>query len=630
MEPTALDIKRTGSLGGERIAMQFDANSIAHIMSVLTDLYSDPAMAVIREYSTNAWDSHIAAGQTRPIEIETPGNMAPFFKVRDFGIGMSVDDIHEIYSKYGASTKRGTNEQVGMLGLGCKSALTFAPQFTLNAVKDGIRATVSISRIEDGSGVMEVVDTRATDEPNGVEVVIPARYNGDFISKVQFFFQFWKEGSVLVNGKPPKSIGGNKVGENYLMVPNLQQDYVVMGNVAYPVKDRTTLYQRDYYSKFGIVAYVPIGSINFTPSREQLHYTTTTNNTLARCRKEFAEGLAAAITNDVENAPSHMEALKKYISWEGMVGRNLPQGVTYKGQTIPKTFPIPGGGFTYSPNAYRSSVSETKQIDYHSFVKAAFITGFTGAKISSDQRAKIRTYGDVVGVAPEFWIVTDAGFGGAWVDKVYSWDDIKKATKSAKKKSSSGLRFKVYDMAKGQFIETDEIDEDTTIVYFSPADYKWCSWNQVATSDEITLVSISKNRWDKFLRDFPEAVTLQKHLRAREAKVIADLTESDRLALGIVKQPSLKSFLQGLDPTKVKDPDLLRYISLVQASNVNSDTIKKWRAMAGVLGEFNMAAKEVTIDSDPIMRYPLIAGNLRVQPHTYIYINAAYEAQKEN
>ena len=86
MRPNTVIAEREGNLGGVQHKMTFDANSISHIMSVLTDLYSDPELAVIREYSTNAADSHIAAGAARPIEITTPNAMSPFFKVRDFGL----------------------------------------------------------------------------------------------------------------------------------------------------------------------------------------------------------------------------------------------------------------------------------------------------------------------------------------------------------------------------------------------------------------------------------------------------------------------------------------------------------------------------------------------------------------
>src|SRR6185437_4514816 len=145
-------------MGGDKIGMTVNQDSLAHIMSVLTNLYENPLLAIIREYSTNAWDSHVAAGQTRPIEVTTPNMLTSTLKIKDYGVGMDKEDIRNIYSQYGASTKRGTNEQTGMLGLGCKSALTYTGQFNIIAVKAGIKTSVVVSRSEDGYGVMEIVD----------------------------------------------------------------------------------------------------------------------------------------------------------------------------------------------------------------------------------------------------------------------------------------------------------------------------------------------------------------------------------------------------------------------------------------------------------------------------------------
>ena len=175
MQPNTTIVKSLGDLGGNKIDMKIDANSIEHIMAVLTDLYSDPIAAVVREYSTNAYDSHKESGQTRPIEVTLPTTFDPNFRVKDFGVGLSVNDVENIYSQYGASTKRGTDEQTGMLGLGCKSGLTYSDQFIVNAVKGGVKVSVVVSRTEKGTGVMETLDTVTTDEPNGVEIVIPTR-----------------------------------------------------------------------------------------------------------------------------------------------------------------------------------------------------------------------------------------------------------------------------------------------------------------------------------------------------------------------------------------------------------------------------------------------------------------------
>ena len=99
-------------------------SGISHIFNVLRNqLYSDKVLAVIREYSTNAVDAHIEVGKKdTPIKVTLPNPLSLDFKVRDFGRGLTEREIGEIYAMYGESTKRGTNEQIGQLGLGCKSA----------------------------------------------------------------------------------------------------------------------------------------------------------------------------------------------------------------------------------------------------------------------------------------------------------------------------------------------------------------------------------------------------------------------------------------------------------------------------------------------------------------------------
>src|SRR5271167_2884058 len=102
---TPEDTTQQSNIDGNKIAMRFDEDSLVHLMSLLTNAYTDPELAVVREYSTNARDSHIEAGQTRAIEVETPSALKPVLIIRDFGIGLSEQDIEEVYSLYGASTK---------------------------------------------------------------------------------------------------------------------------------------------------------------------------------------------------------------------------------------------------------------------------------------------------------------------------------------------------------------------------------------------------------------------------------------------------------------------------------------------------------------------------------------------
>ncbi|MCJ8274205.1 MAG: hypothetical protein MJK04_33015, partial [Psychrosphaera sp.] len=96
-------------------------SGLAHIFNVLRNqLYSDKILAVIREYSANAIDAHVEMDKaSTPIKVTLPNKLNLKLKVRDFGRGLTETEIAEIYAMYGESTKRGSNAQIGQLGLGC-------------------------------------------------------------------------------------------------------------------------------------------------------------------------------------------------------------------------------------------------------------------------------------------------------------------------------------------------------------------------------------------------------------------------------------------------------------------------------------------------------------------------------
>jgi hypothetical protein len=142
---TSTTVAVTRSVGVDTTRMTLDPEGMAHLTHVLTNLYSDKHLAVLREYSTNALDSHVTAGNPAPIEVTLPGALNPTLVITDHGAGLSRDDIVNVYAKYGASTKRATNNQIGSFGLGAKSAFTIGGQFVVTATKDRRRTVADIA-----------------------------------------------------------------------------------------------------------------------------------------------------------------------------------------------------------------------------------------------------------------------------------------------------------------------------------------------------------------------------------------------------------------------------------------------------------------------------------------------------
>ena len=103
----------------ESIGMSLDLDSAQILMQMLSkNLYSDAIGSTIRECASNALDSHRRAGVDDPIIVSFKINDSRDyeFSVEDFGIGLDDDDVKNIISKYGKSTKRNSNIELGMMG----------------------------------------------------------------------------------------------------------------------------------------------------------------------------------------------------------------------------------------------------------------------------------------------------------------------------------------------------------------------------------------------------------------------------------------------------------------------------------------------------------------------------------
>jgi hypothetical protein len=636
MEPTAIYATREGNLGGETVQMSVDAASMAHVMSILTDLYSDPVLAVIREYSTNAFDSHVEAGVQRPIEISLPNAMSPFFKVRDYGVGLSVEDIRNVYSKYGASTKRATNEQVGMLGLGCKSALTYTQQFTVRSVKDGQMAHVAISRTENGSGVMQVVHTQEVDEPNGVEISVPVHRQNDFEWKAREFFKFWEPGTVLIDGAEPARFDGLKLNDDITLVEGSNTDYVVMGNVGYRVSNEHTLYRPEngyYHSRnFGIIARVAIGSVNFTPSREDLHYTEHTLKTLESVRGEIKNAFVTTIQAAVDAKPDRPSARVEWEKWRQLSGLN-PNTITYKGERIPSDITHPH--MRYRQDYGRNSVNFYPSIRFNEVDRYVLISGYENGEISTSHRAKMRLWAEQNGVPARSFIVTKGVIEQKWftAEKAVTWEEVFATKKPRAPRSQSVETYSIIGMGThySQQKTLADLDKTKTLIVWSPGDDKYEDMiaGIVKLHGNALGVRLAKNRWDKFLRENANAVKVDDALTAMVKKAFDSLSDDEKLSMSIDYYD--RGSLMRLDAKRIDDPELARYTRVVQSIR-KSDAIDHYNEVANVCSRLYIDRPTVDKVESPKVKYPLLAAvdsafGLAVE-HFYIYANTVYSEEK--
>jgi hypothetical protein len=634
MIPTATDVKIEGSLPGEDVQMTLDSNSLAHLMTVLSNLYSNKPLAVVREYSTNARDSHIEAGVDRPIEISTPTDFMPFLKIRDYGVGMDAETIRNVYSKYGASTKRETNLQNGMLGLGSKSALTYTTQFNITGIKNGIKTYVVVSRAADGSGVMKIISQSQTDEPNGVEISIPVSNRVEIDNVVYGFFRFWKPGTVLINGKEPAKVQGMEVGK--FLVISEQKDYVVMGNVAYPVPQEHRIFSGNFYSRTGVVAYVEMGEVNFTPSRESLHMTDLTKSTLKRLSKEFDAEAKKYLTDKISNAKSHTEALKEYYELQRSNLSMYVNNLSYKGEKFPTMFDFPWVSMIDSGHTYKA-----RRTDAHGLFSrnSVIVYGYEYENVHSTHRTKIRLWMESQNNDSQFVYWCKEVPGSPWTDEVTQvhWDDVRKM-KIVRQKTTPTKQV-LFDKIdhRGYRISDNAVDTTKDVTFVSPAEIASQEMKEnvarfLLFDSNAQVLLVNKNKWKQFQEDYPQAMHLQDRVKLVLADYLANLTHEEKIYLRSDWKD--RSFCARLDESKVLDPDIKAAIRTLTSNGLSKDTEKKYEAASRIAHKWGIAFPDLSNNGERLFRgYPLLdvysysGADHYPLSQVYLYMNTCY---KEN
>lgn len=303
---------------GQQEAFKIEASAMAFkILS--SGLYSDPIRAVIRELSTNAYDAHLEAGKgEKPFRVHLPTRFEPWFAVSDEGVGMDHQRVLKNYTTYFGSTKQETNDLVGCLGLGSKSPFALTDTFTIESTKDGVKRTYTALINQKGFPHVMLVSEDPTEAPNGVTVIMPVKTHevGDFHQKAR---QVYKDFPVCpefntIQGGPLGKIEYSVQGKDWgLRKANQDVGYytkarVIQGCVAYPL-DASQLGFEHPLLNSNMDLFVPIGSVEITPSRESLNYTDMTKRNLKSYLDEVIEGLADTYSTQFEACTNKVQAL---------------------------------------------------------------------------------------------------------------------------------------------------------------------------------------------------------------------------------------------------------------------------------------------------------------------------------
>lgn len=661
---TSSGVVVSSTMQGEVYQAGIDDDDMPHLIRLFTDLYSDTELACLREYSTNARDAQIEAGVNRPIEINLPSALAPFLTIRDFGVGLDADTIRLVYSRYGRSTKRDSNDFNGMLGLGCKSALTYAQSFTVESVKDGMKTLCSITRVENGVPSFQVVSSLPTDDPNGTVVRIPARRHNDFERKAKGLYRFWPEGSVLVDGREPEKFKGldlgtktltvewdtysmeietriqvtSRAGQNIPSQSVVNVDLVVMGGVPYPAPNLGSCVPYGRY----VVATVDIGAVDFPPSREALMTTPKTTAVVEAITTATKQALFETVQKLVDSASSPREAIRIAAQNADLLGSHH-KDLKFNGKGIPSALP---GVFIYSsPGSSRPGASSTTNgLAMSSAVDALFVTGFEPKKFSAPHKYRLNKFCDDNGIdRPSVYVMTPSTTVDLdWLDasQLIKWEDVRAVKLPRASRGSSGKPLGAYDVlipsssARASHVQGEDIRKSVAAGTDLFHHYGTTSGAHALSSllehfyPGCILTCLPDNRVRKYERLFPESRGGREAVHAKYQEWVQGLSNDQRVALHIQDSRLVETF-SGIDPLKVDDPEVRRAIRLVRKIDLTAPNESR-RLFSSVIGHYD---PEVTWEN-PLEKYLLLfdryGRNISPDhPHFYIYLNAAYAASKE-
>jgi hypothetical protein len=301
----------------------------AHSFQILSRLYSDPVLAILRELGTNAAESH-ARADCLDVQwvVKLPNTLNPTFSVRDYGTGMSEDVIHNVYANYMASDKRDTNKEGGYFGLGSKTPFCYTDSFNVVCYENGTCRRYVMARNEQGCPELNEFPPCDTEEPDGVEISFTVKEKDfkKFRDKAEQAYRFFRF--------PPRVVGNTdfKISKpDYLVKdPNSKfdgvtissQSYVIMGDIGYSLDEfqfshgtstRTLLAS-------GAVLEVAMGSLELVPSREGLEYTEHTIKSIETKCEEFLAVLNELVDREFDDCTSFWHASLLYQKLQAKFG----------------------------------------------------------------------------------------------------------------------------------------------------------------------------------------------------------------------------------------------------------------------------------------------------------------------
>lgn len=323
--------KITGVISNPVSEIEAGIGNASLLLEYLRDhIYKNPVMALTREYASNARDAHREVNNSsRPIEITFPNTWDSGWSVKDYGPGISPDRMENILTKFGNSTKRDSNDQTGAFGLGAKSGWAYSDSFNITTIYDGIKYYYS-AVLDGGAGKMVLLSKEETTESSGTTITVPVSGQDydQFVKYTLLATSFWDVKPILKGIVPaPEYVQVDKIISGtgwYLANPKSikgidginGQSYAIVDGIPYSIELYSfsgLSYKEQDLLRCSLHIEFNVGDLDLAPSRDNLRYTSKTQEAIRAKLKTVLVEAQAEIEKGINNAPTYLEALKSYL-----------------------------------------------------------------------------------------------------------------------------------------------------------------------------------------------------------------------------------------------------------------------------------------------------------------------------
>lgn len=298
--------------------------SQAIIMDSLINLYSDPIGSIVREITSNCIDanrerdlklagkipmdpednkSFWSTQQTVCIEYldkNTILNIERCIIFHDYGCGLSQRRVQDVFTTFGASTKRDNNYEIGGFGLGAKSPLAYADTFYVSSKFNGTETYYMIYRNNDNVPHMDQVYKTSTDQQNGTTIIVPIKTTNDAVNfgkaisdQLAYFNNvIFKNieylGKILNYYNKHSSAKVLEETDSYVITSDGAFPCLLVGRVRYPI-NWNLINLREYDYRASVAFKFDIGVLDLVPSREEVRYTAKTINLITKALNDVKD-----------------------------------------------------------------------------------------------------------------------------------------------------------------------------------------------------------------------------------------------------------------------------------------------------------------------------------------------------